>query len=162
MKLKPLAQWVCDTCGEVIKSPEDGWLEWISDEDRKSSGFRIVHHLLASPRKKIRPEEGCYQYNDNPNGSDSHLSEFTGEDGLSHLLMFLDWGHVDPEGGSRVARPDELAELFRRVMLPHYEEARMYWSHATEAGEFADANQISPYTQESLKRIIREFGEGSS
>lgn len=158
MKLEPLAQWVCDTCGEVIESPEDGWLEWISDDDMKASGFRIVHHLPASPRKKTHPEDGCYQYSGNSYGSDSHLSEFIGEDGLAHLLTFLDWGHVDPRGGPRVRRSDELAELFRRVMLPHYEEARLYWSEATNAGEFADANQVSPYTQETLKQIIRQFG----
>jgi uncharacterized protein YlaI len=25
MKLKPLKQWICDSCGELIKKPEDGW-----------------------------------------------------------------------------------------------------------------------------------------
>ena len=27
MRLIPLKQWICDSCGEVIEKPEDGWLD---------------------------------------------------------------------------------------------------------------------------------------
>ena len=45
MKLKPLKQWICDSCGELIKKPEDGWWEYLSDTNTYLvSGFRIVHY----------------------------------------------------------------------------------------------------------------------
>lgn len=31
MELQPLKQWICDTCGEIIEAPHDGWLEWVTD-----------------------------------------------------------------------------------------------------------------------------------
>ena len=31
MRLRPLEQFICDECGELIEKLEDGWLEWIDD-----------------------------------------------------------------------------------------------------------------------------------
>ena len=49
----------------------------------------------------------------------------------------------------------EWVELFRRLHLPNYEEARLKWSLARAEGYFADANQVSAYTQEALQEIIK-------
>jgi hypothetical protein len=51
-KLIPLQQWYCDTCDELIGKPEEGWLEWMVDEERQGYGYRICHHFLASPISK--------------------------------------------------------------------------------------------------------------
>jgi Fe2+ or Zn2+ uptake regulation protein len=57
--LKPLSQWICDRCNKVIESPSAGWIEWLSDENNKNSGFKIVHHASFSPRG---PSADCYHY----------------------------------------------------------------------------------------------------
>lgn len=89
-----------------------------------------------------------------------HLHEYVGANGLAKLLSFLDIGQIDPDGmrGSRVHSTRELAEIIRRLMLPHYEEARLYWSAAEADGVFDGANESSPYIQGTLEGIIRDYG----
>ena len=55
--LTPLTQFICDTCHEIIKRPEEGYMEWISLHDptkgaREIHNFRIVHQLHYSPLQK--------------------------------------------------------------------------------------------------------------
>ena len=50
MKLKPLHQFICDECENLIEKIEDGWLEWLNPPDKPVHGFRIVHVAGASPR----------------------------------------------------------------------------------------------------------------
>lgn len=157
MRLIPLRQWICDTCGEVIESPRDGWLEWVATDSRHARDFRIVHHRPVSPRGE-HPPDGCYQHASERGRQDSHLDSFVGADGLARLLSFLDIGYIDPDdSGPRVESTRELAELTRRHMLPHYEEARLYWSEAVSDGFFDGANEVSPYTQTTLTAIIERF-----
>jgi hypothetical protein len=158
MKLKPLEQWICDACGNVIENPNDGWLEWLEDENHKAYGFRIVHHLSASPLKGSK-SDGCYAYGREPGRSDNHLGHFLGVDGLAALLLFLDVGQMDPnDTGPHVRSAGELAELFRRLMMAHYEEARQYWESAVGDGQFDSGNELSPYTQLTLRSIVRDHG----
>jgi hypothetical protein len=57
MALRPLRQFICDACGEIIASPKAGWLEWRANADGHLEGFHIVHHMAASPRQ---PAADCY------------------------------------------------------------------------------------------------------
>ena len=153
MKLKPLQQWICDYCGEVIISPKDGWLEWLHDGQFRAHGFKIVHHRPASPRK-----DGCYHYTNQSGRSDLPLDTYLGTSGLVHLLAFLDVGYVDPKNkGPWVNDIREFVELFRRVQLPYYEEARLYWSDAEADGLFGGANEVSPYLERALKNIVEKY-----
>ena len=34
--------WICDSCGEKITKPEDGFIEWL--RDNKSNKFHLVHN----------------------------------------------------------------------------------------------------------------------
>jgi len=163
MKLKPLKQWICDTCREVIASPADGALEWLEDDDGRPYDFRIVHHLPASPRRETKPDLGCYGHSRNPGSSQETLRDFVGPDGLAHLLMFIDIGQIDPDNvGPHAKDAREVAELMRRTQVQHYEEARQYWREAEKDGLFSDANQISPYKQDTLKDIITRYAEAVS
>lgn len=154
MRLTPLKQWICDTCRQVIESPDDGWLEWITDDDHAAQGFRIVHHMPKSPRRN-----GCYQHGKNDHRQDTHLSDFVGVDGMAYLLALLDAGYCDPNGGCDVKSTREFADLVRRLQVPHYEEARLYWSKAEQDGYFDGANQVSPYTQATLTRIVEQYSD---
>ena len=63
IRLKPLEQWVCDECGEVIEEASHGYLEWVVDADTRAHGFRIVHQAHHSPRQ---PGSDCYRYLNEP------------------------------------------------------------------------------------------------
>lgn len=154
-KLLPLQQWICDTCGKIIESPGDGWLEWVYDQGQ-AHDFRIVHHLPKSP---IQRAEGCYQHGMRSGRADMHLDSYLGADGLASLLSFLAIGQIDPDdSGPRVESTRELAELIRRLQLPHYEEARIYWADAERDGYFSAASESWPYLQRTLTRLIEKYG----
>ncbi len=160
MKLEPLQQWICDECGELIDGAEQGWLEWLSLMDKPAWGFRIVHHISFSPSLPRGPHEGCYGYGSALERKDNHLNIFVGIDGLSKLLYFVDYGQVDPgDSGPHFKSAHEFAEIFRRLQIPYYEEARQYWAKAQNDGYFDDANEVSPYFQGSLRRIIEKYGD---
>ncbi len=52
-------EWICDECQEPILSAEDGFVEWIRNEDGLDCDFRVVHHPPASP---YYPGGDCYRY----------------------------------------------------------------------------------------------------
>ena len=157
LKLKPLQQWICDYCGKVISTPEDGSLEWLDDQQHRAHGFKIIHRLPASPRKLAR-EEGCCHYRKHPDESKCGLKTYLGTNGLVHLLAFLDVASDDAENkGPWVRNMREFVELFRRVQLPYYEEARLYWSDAEADDLFDGANQVSPYLEPALKDIVERY-----
>ena len=142
MKLRPLEQFICDECGELIEKLEDGWLEWIDDYKNPIHGFRIVHASGTSPRRKSG--KNCY-YPESIGLCDGHLSHFSTIDGLAILLSFFE---------KNLGTPKELAEIIRRLHIPHYEEARRYLERASSDG-FIDNIDSS---QADLKRVIEEYG----
>lgn len=165
MKLKPLEQWICDGCGEIIDSPEHGMVEWLSRSSAIPSGppfrvkgFRVVHVAAYSPRW---PNGSCYKYEGNAGGQDNHLVYFTGEEGMARLLRFVDIGpyHEEEYKGPMAENLREWAELVRRLTIRYYEEARLYWHKALEDGFFDGANEIYIYLPDTLKRIIADYGD---
>jgi hypothetical protein len=157
--LEPLAQWRCDVCRQLIASAGQGMLQWYHEDDGGISverGFRIVHNAGSSPRQ---PTGNCYYDFAKHPFADSHLEEFLGPAGLVNLLAFIDVGplHEPAYTGPRVD-PRELTEIIRRLFVPFYEEARLYWDEAKEAGFFEDANEAWPYLPETSQAIIHRFG----
>jgi hypothetical protein len=148
MRLLPLRQWQCDACGQVIDRPEVGWVEWLGGSTRgtKAHGFRIVHNSSR-----------C-QYPSTARVHDTHLTHLLGPDGLDRLLTLLtpDWHTGSREEG--VTHLDEWGELVRRLHIPHYEEARQYWSEAEANGLFADAKQSAAIDQATLLAILARYG----
>ena len=160
MKLKPLEQWICDGCGEVIEKPEDGWFEWLTDIDdcRTVYGFRIVHHATKSPYSKNG--RYCQAYLRESGCSDMHLDYLLeGNNSIVKMLSLLDPGpyHEPTFKGIRPKDIREWIEVFRRLHIPYYEEARQYWDMAISEGMFSGANEVYIYCQENLKEIINEF-----
>jgi len=162
MKLKPLKQWVCDTCRETIESADQGWLEWLqkSNQVRASTyGFKVVHQAFYSPRK---PDSNCYHYDMSPEGtvkSDDYLSTYVGDKGLPAILMFVDVGpYLDRDyRGPMVKDLREWSQLFKRLHTPYYEEARLYWNEADEDGFFEGANELWIYLPDNLKEVISRY-----
>jgi hypothetical protein len=78
--LLPLSQWICDGCGQLIECAEDGYLEWLRDENGRAHGFRIIHNGPASPKKYRDGSATCSAYRKTPGLSDYNLLDFVGED----------------------------------------------------------------------------------
>ena len=156
MRLKPLQQWVCDTCGEIIEKPEDGYVQFGPFGPMTGyTDFIIVHHLSASPRKNIC-RDGCYKYH-----SDIDLSHYLGTNGISSLLALVDPGvlmrPVLPTASTSDFR--KWVELFRRLQTPYYEEARLYFDRAYNDGFFDGANEIWPYLPDTLRYIVEHYAD---
>ena len=143
--LIPLKQWYCDSCGEVINEPNDGWLEWYHEQGEigNNEGYRIVHHdrrCMYNSRKLFL---------ENKSLSDMHLSDFIGSDGLVSLLSHIEFNDVKDNS--------ELVEIIRRLHVPYYEEARKYHHVAKENGFFSEENEVTRYLQSTSKYIIENY-----
>ncbi len=157
--LIPLKQWFCDNCGEVINSHNEGWVEWLYP-DTKKYGFKIVHHAEFSPNK---PEGNCYFYNDSIGRQDIYLSDFVGTYQAARILFFLYPGvyHIPEYKGHYIKDIREFAEFVRRLTIPHYEEARLYWSQSIADGLISDQNEVSIFDPNLLKKIVEKYSEVS-
>jgi len=147
MKFEPLQQFICDSCGEIIKSVDEGWLEWLKSANGEKYAFRIVHHRLYSPDKDSH--NACY-YLEEQKASHMHLNYYAGPDGLVELLTFMERPLIDK---------NELVEIIYRLHIPHYEEARMYWDKALNDNFFAGASPSLPYKQDNLLELIETYGD---
>ncbi len=156
MALVPLMQWFCDRCGGVIAKPKDGWVHWRRDKERNVYDIEIVHHLLASPRGG---EHGCYSARPE---CDMHLDQMLGPSGIVHLLRMMDIGaHHDGEGRhvGKVKDVRNWVEVFRRLHVPYYEEARLYFDRARSDGDLEGMNEVALYTERVLKRLVEDYGD---
>ena len=151
--LKPLEEFICDSCGQIIKNIDDGWVEWEGryDETKNkliSKNFRICHHSIK-----------CQKLANHPDCSDLPLREFTGEKAIVQTISFLDDGpyHVPSYKGPEAENLREFAEFQRRLILPYYEEARLFWNRAMSDGYFGDSNELSIYLPKNLKIMIEHY-----
>lgn len=152
--MKPLEEWVCDTCGKTIEEVDQGWVEWLSNDAGYAADFRICHKSASSPLPG-----SCQRHLENPGIQDLSLDDFVGPKGLVTMLSFVDPGATfEPEyPGHRVRDLREWTELFRRLHLPYYEEARLHWDAAVDDGYFSGANEVWMYLPETLKDLIEEY-----
>lgn len=157
--MKPLEQFICDGCGEIIEESSQGYLEWLSDPHSSSGlkeqefGFRIVHHALHSPRKESQGD--CYRLG---SSSSQPLVDALGDSGAAWRLHFLDVGAFhDPEGEGmpRAKNLREYVELLRRLTVPYYEEARQYWGLLGSEPDFIGVHERAIYGEDILKELIR-------
>ena len=165
--LKPLEQFYCDTCEEIIDAPDQGMVEWLQSTTEPAHSFEIVHHVPHSPRvdsgvsrsQNPRPQ-GCYQHQNKPLKKDLKIERYIGRIGLVQLLQFIDVGphHVPNYSGVNFDDGREFAELFRRLQLPYYEEARRYWDQAKRDGFFDGANENRIYQSDFLEGIVSKYG----
>lgn len=148
MRLIPLKQWICDSCGQTIEKLEDAWFEYLKDINTHNvSGFRIAHHnmrcgyddqTLKSQGKAV----GAFV-----------LKYMTSYGAFGHLLQWLELTQTGKIKG--YIEITEFTEMMRRLYLPYWEEARLYWNRAFEDG-FHDNTDFS---EKTLKKIIEKFSQ---
>jgi hypothetical protein len=89
----------------------------------------------------------CHHHLDHVGLSDASLEDFIGPTGLVKLLKVLDAGiYHDPKFIGAQIKPANIrnyVETFRRLHLPYYEEARLYWDQAAEDGSLDGINEIA-------------------
>jgi hypothetical protein len=158
--LKPLTEFYCDTCHNLIKDISHGYVDWISASSpqtiRKDNGFRIIHKQNFSP---LSGSNGCYIYTGNKDLSSLPLNSFLNDTGIIQLLSLLDVGvyHAAQYKGPTISDMREFVEFFRRLTIPYYEEARLYWQEAENNGDFSGDNEINIYSPDKLKDIIKKY-----
>jgi hypothetical protein len=82
---------------------------------------------------------------------------------MANLLRFIDIGdYHDPEfKGPRITDFREWSELARRLTIPYYEEARLYWANANEDGYFDGVNENRIYMEDFLKRLVKKYAKNN-
>lgn len=86
----------------------------------------------------------------------------TGPLGIVRLLAMIDMGRLhDPEGSMihRVADMRGWADTVRRLFVPFYEEARLYFDAALADGRYPATNEIGAYAEEDMLDVIDEYGK---
>ena len=145
-------QWICDSCGEYILKPIDGWVEWLTRKRQDSEtnigrGLRLVHHCGAhNPLSERCQYDQDKEYKQGGSIlSDSGLEEFIGADGLMSLLELL----------ARSELPaDEVIEMIKRLHIPGYEHARRHFDAALAEGVFDPSSMPGFYTQHEIQAVL--------
>lgn len=140
--LRPLEQFVCDVCGDLIENVEDGYVIYRC-ENYRDCGFKIIHQGRCDDNKAPKSEA---------------LKEFLGARGLIMLTGFLSPGPIiinltHPEIDESPKSLDEFTDFFRRVQVPFYEEARQKFNQPGLLHEFHGDNELFPYFEETLRDI---------
>lgn len=149
--LKPLGQWKCDSCGEIIQSPED-WILLIKEDDYFPD-YRIVHK--NSCEATLEKSEGHFS---SIQISNFFPINFTTKDSVVNSLSKTSNGE---EIKFDIYDLNSRAETIRRLTINYYEEARI----RTEQGEidiFGEHSKVLLEWSEKLKWIINLANERSA
>lgn len=145
------SQWICDTCGNLIQKPEDGYVELLVDSNDRVTGATIVHRHFVSP--------GC----PTGTGRDYELSNLIGPDGLNLLLGFI---APNEHGGHQVLQeihPNYIAgwvTLIRRLHIPHYDQTRDVVARAiSRSGGEVNGDDPYLYTQRSMESYRKDYDD---
>lgn len=136
MPTKPLTHWKCDNCGEIVDSAH-AYVVW-NFAQLEERGHSIIHRGKCDNGRKEMS---------------APLKDFLGLDGLAKLTSLMAAGIAGPVRTTSIGNMREFVDFFRRVQLPHYEEARDKLRTDEVREEFRDASEVVPYLQDTLKRL---------
>lgn len=148
-------QWICDTCqGTVTATGADAGLltaRTISADDgsRHWAEFHITH--------KNSPHRHC-DTDDDGRVLSWELHTLTGIDGMNRLLSFLSYGPVALHRGfspdiCRVGDFTSYTDVFRRLYVPNYEQARPFFTRHDTRDAHGDSPVYAPYSQDALTTL---------
>ena len=145
--------WRCFSCGALITSVQDGWVEWLAGEDPQGRGrlrgLRLVHQSTASPHQTsvygCRYDEHDEFHRDQSIVEGLPLERFVGPDGLMLLLSFL---------GSEEFPREEVLKLIKRVQVPLYEQASQPFHAALDLGGLVPAIGEGYYLQSEMRLVL--------
>jgi hypothetical protein len=155
--------WFCDTCGEKIRSPKEGIVEWYSYVDDKGMShvgkLRLVHEYSVSPlQKKKMARKGCafdmhetlYKGTATGTVEQAPLGEFLGAEGLMRLLSFM------LEKGLPAR---DVARMIKRLHVPGYDVARNFFLEAALEGIIQREPSEDGYSFEDIGTVVKWLEE---
>ena len=155
---QPFKHFVCDVCGREINT-EDGMLQWLQ-KPAETADASPSEEELVSIHICCR-HSSCYgNYESRARREDLHeqwvhLEDLAGPEDLDELFSFPLERKISQN--TYVG----FLEILRRLEIPHYEEARKYFSRANEDGLIIDLNGYinghQSWRQDLLKQIIEEY-----
>lgn len=153
-RLKPLQEFVCDHCNSIVQNTmDDGWLEWLQDDEGKAHSFRLVHR-----------HSRCQKHSHSGACMDNHLPEFVGPAGLWHVLWMIT-PDLRTDGtrlpGATVRDAYEWVTLFKRLQVPGYEQARLFLAGAVEDG-IIEAHLERDTAPEMIEAILSRYVDGAA
>ncbi|MCD7978332.1 MAG: hypothetical protein LUG51_14715 [Tannerellaceae bacterium] len=164
--LEVLNQFVCDECGQIIKIPQEGIVEWIKrrDENKKEyvEGFRIIHTQEASPLRKGE-KEGCCRYNKHPGCRNMPLPNVLSV-ANAFVLHFLNPGYFRCSQEESLWNECKVTDFYeytnfaRRITVPYYEEVRFHFNRWIEDEKIDLNTPYYDYKEEFLIHLIETYG----
>lgn len=137
--------WICDSCGGLIESADDGWVEWVAPVGAMGRGLRLVHHTVRGSLSKCMYNQQAEYAKDKGVIGDLQLSEFLGADGLMTLLEFI---------SDKKLPTEEVLELIKRLHIPGYEHARHTFDEAIDEGVFEPNTAPKYYMQSDIQATL--------
>ena len=161
-KLEPLKQWYCDDCGQLIKDPEEGWVEWwaelidIQAEDRYHDHYREqlsqekAEELNEEKHTKVvsthtyriihhvaytpkHPFSDCYKLSHEELRHQGQPNRPSlAADHIKNVMEQLP--EWEDDKSSVIANLEEYNHFKRRLTVPYYEEAAKYIALARKDG----------------------------
>ena len=139
--------WVCDECsGDVIL---DGMGLVVARHDSSDSRYLLSDWKIVH-KGKCDPESSAgYVFN-------VDVGSLVGLEGQTHLLSLLSAGPLNNSGPSnRIGDLDAYVDIFRRLHMPFYEQARRRFDEPEVQDRFRDSNQYQPYLPEILETVAK-------
>jgi hypothetical protein len=146
--------WSCGSCGELITSIEDGFVEWLAGADEYAAdrygttrikGLRLVHSLCRyDDRREFQRDQSLVE--------GLPLARFVGADGLMLLLSLI---------AKREMPEPDLLELVKRVHIPGYEQTREFFLEAIHGGTVAPLIGEGFYTQSEIHEVLAWATKGA-
>ena len=144
-----MKNWICDTCGGNIETPDDGWVQWITlGSSKLGRDLQLVHKFDTSKggRKDLCMFNQTAEYaKDKGIIADNSLSEFIGPDGLIRMMVFISHSELPTL---------EVLEMMKRLHIPGYEQARKHFKAAINAGIFEPNMPENFYSQSDINATI--------
>jgi hypothetical protein len=152
---KPLEEFVCDCCGQIIKNPSEGELQFIEVESSNDSEIYISKEFKIIHKNEFSPNGNCQIFKNIMGVRDNPLEMCLNADfGMGMLLSLIDSSENDT-----VLVDSSYFELLRRLKIPYYDEAKQYWNEAMEDGFFNELNQLDTYSISKLKSLIFNYSK---
>lgn len=148
--LKPLRQFYCDECHELIENPSQGSLEWLEPEIGKPESFRIIHKPFA--------KKGCRQYAEHPDGGDIGLDEVLTRSEPAYLMRHKLDNRKHPHNQNISWKKTlDYVETYRRLKVPYYETARFNMRDALGDGFFVGMTEDQIFSAETMKMVVEKY-----
>jgi|GEM_PF-4285699 len=157
---KAFKNYVCDVCGKEI-DVEDAMLQWLQKpiDDSKSDLFleelEAIH--ICCNRKPCDRDYEQRALREQLHEQWNHLDTFVGVDGIDRLLTFP----MERKIPEKIQQ--DFLEIQRRLMIPHYEEARQFFPCAQQ--DYSIENLAAYYKghqtwdEDALRFIIEKYSK---